>query len=103
MEEIVRREKAFLAVDLRFDGHGEIRLPREMMEAELVLAPGCRGAVLEPAVELDRPGIEEWRPVKPRIGQGRRHFVEAPHLIFIPFRQIVYAIVMIVVRMAEHN
>ena len=103
VKEVVGGEQALLAVDDRFDRHGELGLAGEVREAKTVLVPSRRFAVFESPVDFHGTGIEERRPQQIRIGDGRGDAVECPDPKLVAVRQMVDAVVMIEVSVAEHD
>src|SRR5262249_7810137 len=68
MKEVIRREKALLAVNGRFDRHREFCLTGEEVEAEAILAPGRGIAVFEESIDLHRSHVDKRRAISVRIG-----------------------------------
>src|SRR5262245_12594078 len=105
MKKVVGREIALLAVDGRLHSHREFALTRQVVKLKRVLSPGGGFAILETAVESNRARVEERRPAGHGLGQRLRNPVERPNLEFLAIvtRQIVDAVIMIEMRVAEHH
>src|SRR5579885_2748338 len=103
MEEIVSGEEAFLAIDLGFDSHRELGLTRQEAEAQLILAPGQRLAVLGQAIKFHWPGIEKRRSQERWIGDRNRHAIQGPQLWLVALEDRVHAVVVVEMSMAAQH